>query len=484
MNAPAAGAHRRHRRPWYAASMPRSISRALVLRWIALAALTAGLFATACARRPADKKDGESRPERIAQLAASLHQGDPWPAIRAKRLGSLLARSMDASGVDAWVIFCRENGNDPLAMHVGCENAGRLAGVTLFRTKSGIEEYVVASGTEVPLFRETLPQARVSAAANDAAVFDGVAAQLRQASPRVIAVNKSMLAAGDGLTATEQDELRRALGPELSARIGSSEGVVARWLAIKLPEEIEIMRRAAALTELLEYEALDAIVPGKTTNGDIAEAMRRRVAELGFRNAWLDNPGVQSGLDRGRGSDPTRVVRPGDVVDIDFGIEVYDTWCTDLQRFAYVLGPDEEQAPSAIQYAWDSASQGSRRMLARMRPGATGRDIDKVQGDWMRERGSLGHPFRTGHPVGYWAHDLGPSLSGYRPEAPAGDGGLKLEAGMVFAFDGDYVWKATDGSEAGTRSITLEEMAVITSDGAEYLSPVQEKLVLIAAPAR
>jgi Xaa-Pro aminopeptidase len=239
------------------------------------------------------------------------------------------------------------------------------------------------------------------------------------------------------------------------------------------------MRHAGALTDLLEYEAIDAIVPGRTSNGDVQRQMRARVEQLGFKHAWSDNPGVTSGLDRGRGSDPARTIVAGDVVDIDFGIKVFDTWCTDVQRFAYVLRTGETEAPHDVQYAWESASQASRHMLAAMRPGVTGWEIDKVQGDWMHEQGSLGHPFRTGHPLGYWAHDLGPSLSGYRKEAPPRDSDRRLEAGMVFAFDGDYVWAARDGNDTGTRSITSEEMAVVTPDGAEYLTPVQERLVLL-----
>jgi Xaa-Pro aminopeptidase len=241
------------------------------------------------------------------------------------------------------------------------------------------------------------------------------------------------------------------------------------------------MRRAAALTNLLEYEALDAIVPGKTTNGDLQDQMRARLTALGFGDAWTDNPGIQSGLDRGRGSDAKRLMIPGDVIDIDFGIKVHGMWCTDVQRFAYILMPGEHEPPQQIRYAWESARQSSRRMRAAMRPGVKGWEIDKVQIDWMLSRGSLLHPFRTGHPVGYWAHDVGPSISGYTPEGPppTGDAARAMEPGMTFSFDGNYVWPATDGPDTGTRSITSEEMAVITATGAEYLSPVQETLVVI-----
>jgi hypothetical protein len=47
---------------------------------------------------------------------------------------------------------------------------------------------------------------------------------------------------------------------------------------------------------------------------------------------------------------------------------------------------------------------------------------------------------------------------------------------MVFAFDGFHCWKRSDGSE---KTISVEEMAVVTDTGATYLIPPQEELILI-----
>ena len=58
---------------------------------------------------------------------------DPWPSIRAERIATLLPDAMDRAGVDAWLVLCRENDNDPMARHVGCENAGGEAAFLFFR---------------------------------------------------------------------------------------------------------------------------------------------------------------------------------------------------------------------------------------------------------------------------------------------------------------------------------------------------------------
>jgi len=47
---------------------------------------------------------------------------------------------------------------------------------------------------------------------------------------------------------------------------------------------------------------------------------------------------------------------------------------------------------------------------------------------------------------------------------------------MVFAFDGFHAWKRKDGT---FKTISVEEMAVITKTGAEYLIPPQQNLILI-----
>ena len=52
---------------------------------------------------------------------------------------------------------------------------------------------------------------------------------------------------------------------------------------------------------------------------------------------------------------------------------------------------------------------------------------------------------------------------------------------MMFGYDGNYVWPATDLGISGTKSITIEEIGLVTPTGAEYMTEPQEELVLITA---
>ena len=68
------------------------------------------------------------------------------------------------------------------------------------------------------------------------------------------------------------------------------------------------------------------------------------------------------------------------------------------------------------------------------------------------------------------------NLGGSQMQTPRPAALYPLKPGMVFAFDGFHAWKLPDG---GTKTISVEEMAVITETGAEYLIPPQQDLVLI-----
>jgi Xaa-Pro aminopeptidase len=255
---------------------------------------------------------------------------------------------------------------------------------------------------------------------------------------------------------------------------------VFEWLSVKTPAEVEILRQAAELTSQWQYEVYDTIIPGETTDKDVAEFLEAKMAEAGVGNAWSpdQNPNVNSGPDRGHAHPTDKVIQPGDVIQIDFGIRVYDTWVSDIQRFAYVLHPGEEEPPDEIQRYWEVAREGNRKVLEAMRPGITGLEVDRIQRDWMSENGSMNVMWNTGHPVGYVAHDIGPSLGGAQEgRDPFPTAYSELRKGNVFAYDGFYKWEI----DGGTKTISVEEMAVITEDGAEYLIEPQEELVLIGS---
>ena len=411
----------------------------------------------------------------------------PWPEIRKERVRKLLPEAMRRTGVDAWVVVCRENDNDPLALHVGGENAGGAVAFLFLLGENGLRAIALSPVGEATALKDVGLHDEVVVLERGTTVWDEAAKRLRAAAPKKIAVNSSAMTVADGLSHTQRGQLEKALGPDLAGRLMPSEELVVEWLSVKLPQEVEILRRAAALTAALEIEAYGTVVPGKTRDSDVARFLKRRMRELGVEDSWApdQNPNVNSGVDRGHSHATDRVIRPGDFIQTDFGIKVHSVWCTDVQRFAYALAPGEKTPPADAVKKWENARKGSRVALAAMKPGVRGYDVDKAQRDWMKEAGSEWVMWGTGHPVGYWAHDVGPGLSGAQREGPPSGSTVRmLRPGQTFAFDGFFSWKLPGGADAGTKTISVEEMAVVTPTGAEYLIPPQEDLVLIRSRSK
>lgn len=418
-----------------------------------------------------------------SDMVESPFTGDPWPEIRAERIAMLLPGAMEEQGLDAWIVICRENNNDPLADHVGCENAGGSAAFMFFLQDGDLTSVAISPAGEATSLAETKRMDEVIQVGRGVGLWSTVAEQFERFDPASIGINTGRSPIVDGLSHTQYASMMDGLPAKWTSRMESAENMIRSWLSVKIPREVEIMAMAAEVTAQWEVEAYAAAVGGVTTDLDIANFLEAKMAEMGVGDGWSpeQNPAVNSGMDRGHSHPTDRVIQPGDFIQTDFGIRVYDKWVTDIQRFAYVLAPGETEAPADAIAKWEAARAGSRAAFAAMKPGATGNEVDRAQRIILEENGSIPVMWGTGHPVGYWAHDSGPGLSGGRlgqelQRLPT----QVLKPGMTFAFDGFHSWNLTDST---TKTISVEEMAVITEDGAQWLTPPQEDLILISTPS-
>ncbi len=403
---------------------------------------------------------------------------NPWPEIRNKRIRDLLPDALKEPGVDAWMIVCRENNNDPLADHIGGENAGGTAAFLFYQSKGEVSSIVFSPEGEATALAEMEIHDRVIPVERGKSAIEEAVNFLKENNLNILAVNSSKEnSLADGLSYTQRLDIEELLKGS-AVRLVSSEEVVYNWLSIKLPEEVEIMKKAAALTAAWQQEAYSSVIPGETTDADVARFLKNKMAEQGVKDGWHpdQNPNVNSGKDRGHSHATNKIIQRGDVIQTDFGIKVHDRWVTDIQRFAYVLKEGETTAPKDILQYWESAKKGNRGAMQAMRPGVKGVDVDRAQRKLMEEAGSAYVMWSTGHPVGYVAHDVGPNLGGSQATHVRPDSNKLLKEGMTFAFDGFHSWKLATGD---MKTISVEEMVVITKDGAEYLTAPQEDLILI-----
>lgn len=411
---------------------------------------------------------------------ADIWGENPWPDIRKKRINTLLPEALKAAAVDCWLVVCRENNNDPMAEHIGGENAGGTAVFMFYYDSDGFHSLVFSPSGESTALDELDIHDKVISVERGTSAIDAAIAFIKTKDFKNIAVNISEEnALADGLSHTQYQELETKLG-ELSNLLVPSTEVVYEWLSIKLPEEVEIMRKAAQFTADWQIEAYTQVIPGQTTDADLAKFLKEKMKIYDVTDGWSpdQNPNVNSGPDRGHSHATNKVIMPGDVIQIDFGIKVHNRWVTDIQRFAYVLKPGETVAPEDITHYWNSSKAGNRAALDAMKPGVKGVDVDRAQRVLMEQAGSEYVMWSTGHPVGYVAHDIGPNLGGSQASHVRPASNKVLKVGMTFAFDGFHAWKLDDGQ---IKTISVEEMAVVTDEGAEYLISPQEELILISA---
>ncbi|MDC3285848.1 M24 family metallopeptidase [Flavobacteriaceae bacterium] len=358
-----------------------------------------------------------TKQKQLKEIDPSTYWGkNPWPEIRKKRINKLLPNALQEAKVDCWLVLCRENNNDPLADHIGGENTGGSAVFLFYNDDRGFHSKVFSPIGESTALDELNIHDQVVSVPRGISTIDLAINFIKNKNFETIAINSSTSnSIADGLSYTQRKEIENLLGKDSKKLISSSE-LVYNWLSIKLPEEVAILTKAAKLTAEFQIEAYKTVIPGKSTDADIAKFLKQKMLDYGVKDGWSpdQNPNVNSGPDRGHSHATNKIIMPGDVIQIDFGIKVYDRWVSDIQRFAYVLKNDEVKAPENIQFYWESGKAGNRAALNAMKPGVKGIDVDKAQRILMKKAKSEFVMWSTGHPVGYVAHDVGPNLGGFQ----------------------------------------------------------------------
>ncbi len=298
---------------------------------------------------------------------------------------------------------------------------------------------------------------------------------LKEIDPRTIAVNYSKTSEiCDGLTHGMYLTLREFLEDiGMADRLQPAEKIVSALRERKSAAEIGWMKEAVKATEEI-YAAVGLfIAPGKTEK-EIAAFILAEAGRRGLPTAWgqATCPAVFTGPDTAQAhySPTDRAVERGHVLNMDFGVKV-NNYCSDMQRTFYILEPGESQAPEDVMKGFRTIVRAVEDARRAMKPGVEGREIDAVARSIVVEAGYAEFPHALGHQVGRFAHD-GTALLGPAWEKYAHKPFQKLEEGMVFTIEPRL-------SVPGRGTITIEEMVVVTKDGAEWLGRPQKEIVLI-----
>jgi len=256
-------------------------------------------------------------------------------------------------------------------------------------------------------------------------------------------------------------------------RLISAEKIISALRERKTKTEISHIKKAIHYTQDIFKKVADFIRPG-VTEKEIAAFMKNEAEKQKLDFAWDENscPAVFTGPETaGAHYAPTdRKVEKGHILNMDFGLK-FAGYCSDMQRTFYILDNGQTEAPPEVQKGFSTIRQAIESARKTMKPGIQGVEIDSIARNTIVKNGYEEYPHALGHQVGRFAHDgtalLGPSWEKYAQKPFR-----RLEEGMVFTLE-----PRLTVPQRGV--VTIEEMAVVTEKGAEYLSDPQLEIILI-----
>jgi len=171
---------------------------------------------------------------------------------------------------------------------------------------------------------------------------------------------------------------------------------------------------------------------------------------------------------------------------LDWGVGFLDFY-TDMKRIAYVLRDGETKAPDGIQHAFNQALEVREIMKRSIKPAASAQIALDATWEAIRAAGFNQIAFNQPssdisvtdvvigpHSVGNWGHGIGPSLAFFNPEQLTYElRPSNLISIELFAYTANPEW-----DNAKIR-IPLEDDAVVTQRGVEWLYPASSHILII-----
>ncbi|MEQ8362962.1 MAG: M24 family metallopeptidase [Cyclobacteriaceae bacterium] len=400
--------------------------------------------------------------------------------IRNDKFDLVLPEVMKENNIDMWIITNKEGNFDPLYHDMGEGYAGQngyyiftnIGQPRIERAALGIDGGFLEGGGSYDYF--------------------GSESELKEfvtkRDPKRIGLNMSkMIGGADGLSYTMYHHLAETLGKKYEARFVSAEKLVSDFRSRRVATEISTFTEAGILSYTIAEKAFsnEVITPGVTTLEDVAWWMR----EQQFKNNLETSFGIPSvyitGPDGIVATSTDRIIQRGDILMLDWGVGLMNMY-TDMKRVAYVLKEGETDVPESIKNAFNQGIKARQVIKETIKPGITAEqnyeNIYKALeaagfGKIEFNKPSAGNKTDVVigcHSVGNWGHGIGPSIAQWNPVRfkyivkPTNL--LSIE---LFAYSPLPEW---GGKKL---RVPLEDDAVVTERGIEWLYPVNQRVLLI-----
>jgi Xaa-Pro aminopeptidase len=406
--------------------------------------------------------------------------------ILAERFNHLLPELMDKTDIDMWVVISREYNEDPVLktmLPATWLNARRRTILLFYRDKANdtihklaVARYNVGTNITSAWDKEKEPNQ-----------WKRLVQLIEERNPKKIGLNFSKdHNIADGLVKTDYEEFLQNLPKKYHGKIVSAEQLAVRWIETRTEREMVIYNQLVDITHDIIAEAFSekVITPGITTTTEVEWWMRQKVTDLGLETWFHPTVDVQrtseelvSHLYSFSGRPDDMVILPGDLLHCDFGI-TYLRLNTDCQELAYVLKPNESEAPKFLVDGLKDGNRVQNFLTKNMIEGKTGNEILAKA---LAEAKAAGlRPAIYTHPLGSYGHSAGTTIGMWDAQ-----GGVMKDDGENYPLNSNTVYaielNTTINIPEWKRDIRimLEEAGFYGENGFRYVNGRQTELLLI-----
>lgn len=261
------------------------------------------------------------------------------------------------------------------------------------------------------------------------------------------------------MTVAEYEKLR-SVGEGVFTLQPIEDDIVRKLREVKRPDELELLKRAIAITDQTFAHLCEWIQPGMTEK-EVAFEISRYMLSQGADDvafASIVASGPHGSMPHAHPSD--RRIQRGELITIDMGAR-YKGYCADMTRTICLGEPTEPR----MQELYDTVLKAMKTCEAGLQAGMSGKEADALARNVL-EAANLGEYYihSTGHGVGLQIHE-GPSLSARAPED------VGLPAGSVVTVEpGVYI--------PGWSGLRIEDCVLVKEGGREVLTQSPTELVV------
>ena len=428
-----------------------------------------------------------------AQGQESKQNYEIMKLIRQEKLDLILPGALRDNNVDMWIHVVESGRMDPLALDLGGWTEYRAwepVCYYIFTDRGGDRiERIILGGEDLDGFYD------IEGSSHDLLEI------VQERNPANIAINMSeSLGIANGLSHTSYLRLVDALGEEFADKLVSAENVITDFRVRRVQREVVAFAHILEIQRQVMEAALKRIEPGVSTPEDIGwwAADELLVQGIGpaYQAANLFLPYTPFSYMPTESAD--EVFKRGAFIMWDMGVGHLNLG-TDIKRYAYVLDDGETDIPDGLKRAWEHGQQARQILKNTIKVGRTAGETHAAIVSALESAGFISTPSddRTSqyrdlmnelgdsdkfgfsvdmHTTGNTSVGdaaLGAQMAPWRSDRAH----LVIQPMHIFAFEFEFnAWIPKWNKRV---SINFEDNAIVTHNGVEYLSPINEEIIIV-----